>query len=122
LQAILDLTNSEGVQVAIEAVGLPQTYRLAVEAVAFAGRVVYVGYAKQNVSFDTTLFVKKELDVLGSRNALDVFPAVLEMLENKERPFPDLVTRVFPFAQTADALSYWDSNPAEVHKIQIELS
>ena len=77
---------------------------------------------KQDVCFDTTLIVKKELDVLGSRNALDVFPAVLEMLEQRERPFPDLVTSVFPFAQTADALSYWDSNPAEVHKIQIELS
>lgn len=88
LQAILDLTNDEGVQVAIEAVGLSQTYRLAVQAAAFAGRVVYVGYARQDVSFDTTLFVKKELDVLGSRNALDVFPAVLDMLENREYPYP----------------------------------
>ncbi len=73
LQAILELSNGEGVQVAIEAVGLPQTYRLAVQAAAFAGRVVYVGYAKQDVCFDTTLIVKKELDMLGSRNALGCF-------------------------------------------------
>ena len=121
LAAIHDLTAGEGVQVVIEAVGLPQTFRLAVEAAAFAGRVVYVGYAKQDVSYDTTLFVRKELDILGSRNALRVFPAVLDMLESGERPFPDLITRVVPLAQTAEAFTFWDANPGQVHKIQIDL-
>ncbi|TXH22508.1 MAG: sorbitol dehydrogenase [Elusimicrobia bacterium] len=49
-QSVLDevkrLTNGEGVNVAIEAIGLPQTYRLAIDAAAFGGRVVYIGYAK----------------------------------------------------------------------------
>jgi threonine dehydrogenase-like Zn-dependent dehydrogenase len=111
------LTNGEGVSVAIEAVGLPGTFRLAVEAVSYAGRVVYVGYAKEPVTYDTTDFVRKELDILGSRNALRVFPAVIKMLEKRERPFADLVTRVFPFMDTARALKAWDDNPAEFTKI-----
>ncbi|RME72173.1 MAG: sorbitol dehydrogenase, partial [Chloroflexi bacterium] len=69
LDAVADLTGGEGVSVAIEAIGLPDTYRLAIEAVAFAGRVVYVGYAKKEVCYDTTPFVRKELDILGARNA-----------------------------------------------------
>lgn len=36
--------------------------RVAGAVVAFAGRVVYIGYAREPVAFDTSLFVKKELD------------------------------------------------------------
>ena len=53
----------------IEAVGTPDTYRLAIDAVAYTGRVVCVGYAAEDVSFTTKLFILKELDILGSRNA-----------------------------------------------------
>jgi threonine dehydrogenase-like Zn-dependent dehydrogenase len=119
LEEVARLTNSEGVSVAIEAVGLPGTFRLAIEAVSYAGRVVYVGYAKEAVTYDTTDFVRKELDILGSRNALRVFPAVIKMLEKRERPFGDLVTRVFPFVDTARALRAWDDNPAEFTKILV---
>lgn len=119
LEEIARLTNSEGVSVAIEAVGLPSTFRLAIEAVSYAGRVVYVGYAKEAVTYDTTDFVRKELDILGSRNALRVFPAVIKMLEKRERPYGDLVTRVFPFVDTARALRAWDDNPAEFTKILV---
>ena len=119
LQEVARLTNGEGVNVAIEAVGLPGTFRLAIEAVSYAGRVVYVGYAKEPVTYDTTDFVRKELDILGSRNALRVFPAVIKMLEKRERPFGELVTQIFPFAQTAHAFLAWDDNPAGFTKILV---
>ena len=114
-------THGEGVSVAIEAVGLPATYRLAVEAAAFAGRVVYVGYAKDQVCYDATLVVKKELDILGARNALRVFPSVIQMLERRERPFTELITRVYPFVAVADALRDWDAAPGDFSKILIDV-
>ena len=67
---LAQLTNSHGPDVVIEAIGLPETFRAAVEEVAFTGRVVYIGYAKEPVAYETRLFVQKELDILGSRNAL----------------------------------------------------
>jgi L-galactonate 5-dehydrogenase len=120
LEEVERLTNGEGVNVAIEAVGLPQTYCLAVDAVCYAGRIVYIGYAKKGVTFDTTHFVRKELDIRGSRNALRVFPAVIQMLEKRQQPFADLVTRVYPFAQAGQALADWDADPARYTKILIE--
>jgi threonine dehydrogenase-like Zn-dependent dehydrogenase len=107
--------------VAIEAVGRPETYRLAVDAVAYAGRVVCIGYAKSEVTFDTSLFVRKELDILGSRNALRVFPAVMAMLAARERPYAELVTRVYPLAQAAQAFADWDEAPGEFAKILVEV-
>jgi len=115
------LTQNEGVSVAIEAVGRPETYQLAMKSVAYAGRVVCIGYAKQEVSFDTSLFVRKELDIRGSRNALRVFPAVIAMLERGERPFPDLISRIYPLAETDRAFADWDAAPGAYNKILIDV-
>ena len=41
------LTHGDGADVVLEAVGSPQTYQQAIELVRYAGRVVYVGYAKK---------------------------------------------------------------------------
>jgi threonine dehydrogenase-like Zn-dependent dehydrogenase len=121
LAAVHQLTDSEGVNVAIEAVGLPETFRLAVEAVAFAGRVVYVGYAKSEVCYDTTDFVRKELDIMGSRNALRVFPAVIKMMHQRQQPFVDLITEIYPFERTTHAFQDWDAAPTKYTKILIDL-
>lgn len=121
LARIHELTNGEGVNVAIEAVGQPDTYRLAVEAACYAGRVVYIGYAKQEVCFDTRDFVRKELDILGSRNALRVMPSVIGMLEKREWPFEELITRIYPMAGTAQAFQDWDEAPGKVTKILIDV-
>ena len=119
---VAELTEKEGVSVAVEAVGLPATYRMAVASVAFAGRVVCVGYAKEDVPLPTRLFVSKELDILGARNALDVFPSVIRMLEERRRPFTDLITRVTPFAETPQAFADWAAAPGKFTKILVRVS
>ena len=116
------LTDGEGPDVVIEAVGLPATFRAAVEEVAFAGRVVYVGYSKQPVEYDTKHFILRELDILGSRNALpEDFRAVIDFLEKGTFPVEDVVTQIVPFAEAGDALAAWARDPASVTKLQIEL-
>lgn len=119
LSEIAKLTNNEGANVVVEAVGLPGTFRLAIEAVCYAGRVVYVGYAKQEVTYDTTDFVRKELDIRGSRNALRVFPAVIKMIEQRQFPFTNLISRVYRFENAPAAFADWDSDPAAITKILI---
>ncbi|MCX7046862.1 MAG: zinc-binding alcohol dehydrogenase family protein [Candidatus Sumerlaeota bacterium] len=119
---IAELTGGEGVSVAIEAIGLPLTFRLAVELTAFAGRVVYIGYAKDEVAYDTKKIVQKELDIMGSRNALLVFPVVIKMLEERRMPFKDLITRVYPFDHTAQAFSDWNADPGKVTKYLVDVN
>ena len=121
LEEVARHTGGEGASVAIEAVGLPQTFRQAVEAVCYAGRVVYVGYAKKEVCYDTTCFVRKELDIRGSRNALRVFPAVIQMLAGRQQPFGELITRVYPIKQAEQAFRDWDADPGSFTKILIDM-
>ncbi|MBN1481134.1 zinc-binding alcohol dehydrogenase family protein [candidate division KSB1 bacterium] len=121
VEVVHERTRNEGVNVAIEAAGIPETFSQAVELVCFAGRVVYIGYTKTKVSFDSTLVVRKELTICGSRNALHVFPAVIKMLEKKEHPFESLITKVYPFGQTGRALADWDANSGAVTKLLIKV-
>jgi threonine dehydrogenase-like Zn-dependent dehydrogenase len=122
LQARVDeLTGGEGASVAIEAVGLPQTTQAAVERAAFAGRVVFIGYARQEIALQTKWIVSKELDVVGSRNALHVFPSVIKMLEKRERPFASLITCLVPFAGTPAAFAAWDADPTQFTKIMVRV-
>jgi threonine dehydrogenase-like Zn-dependent dehydrogenase len=120
--ALHDLTGGDGPDVVIEAVGHPETFLAAVAEVAVAGRVVYVGYAKTPVAFDTTQFVRKELDILGARNATaDDFRAVIDVLRAGRFPVADAVSRVVPIEAAADALRAWDADPGAVTRIHVDL-
>jgi threonine dehydrogenase-like Zn-dependent dehydrogenase len=106
----------------IEAVGLPATFRAAVEEVAFAGRVVYIGYSKKPVEYDTRHFVQRELDVMGSRNALpDDFRAVVAYLESGLLPIDDVISKTVSLDDAGEALADWDANPGKICKIHVEM-
>jgi len=119
---VAELTDGEGYDVVIEAVGIPETFIQAVDHAAFSGRVVYIGYCKAPVTFARTqLFNLKELDILGSRNATEAdFLAAMEWLETMGPHADRLVSKVFPFAQAAEALPYFDDNRDTVLKVMVE--
>lgn len=60
-ECLTKITEGLGPDVVIEAVGSPATYVMAVNEVGFTGRVVCIGYAKSEVSFQTKYFVQKNL-------------------------------------------------------------
>lgn len=117
---VQEFTNDDGVDIAFEAVGLPITFTQAVDLAGFAGRVVYVGYSKSPVTYQTQFFNLKELDIMGSRNAtLTDFQAVIAHLEKLGDEAALLISKVFPFEEAEQALPYWDGD-RNVLKIIIE--
>jgi len=118
---LLELTEGRGPDVIIEAVGLPATFRQAVDIVGFSGKVVYIGYAAEEVAYDTKLFVMKELDIRGSRNALqEDFDSVVSVLETSQLPVNEIITQKFHFPEMGDAFQYWVENRNRVTKIIID--
>ncbi|MGD0799089.1 MAG: zinc-binding alcohol dehydrogenase family protein [Acidobacteriaceae bacterium] len=115
-----EITAGHGPDVVIEAIGRPETFRAAVEEVGFAGRVVYIGYAKDLVSYETRLFVQKELDILGSRNALPQdFREVIRMFEQGRFPTAEAISATVPLEEAPGILRAWSENPAAYTKIMI---
>jgi threonine dehydrogenase-like Zn-dependent dehydrogenase len=116
------ITDGLGPDVIIEAIGLPETFRAAIEEVAYTGRVVYIRYAKQPVAYETKLFVQKELDILGSRNALpEDFREVIAMLEAGHFPVDRAVSAIVDLDSAPDMLARWSENPALFTKIMVQV-
>ena len=121
-ERLRELTNGHGPDVIIEAVGHPMTYRMAVQEVCFAGRVVYIGWAKAPIEYETKFFVLKELDIRGSRNALPAdFADVITMLEAGNFPLETVITKTVSLAEAPAAMNAWSEDPASITKIQINL-
>lgn len=120
-ERIQSITDGFGVDVVVEAVGSPATYVMAIEEVSFTGRVTYIGYSKTEVSFQTKLFVQKELDIRGSRNALPAdFRAVIKYLSDGNCPVDELISNETSPEGAFDAMKEWVSNPGKVFRILVK--
>ena len=118
-----EMTSGFGPDVVIEAVGSIPTYQMAVEEVAFTGRVICIGYAKTEVSFQTKLFVQKELDIRGSRNAEPSdFRAVIHYLERGTCPVDTLISKVVAPEEAASAMEQWAEQPGKVFRILVNFT
>ncbi|MDR0558557.1 MAG: zinc-binding alcohol dehydrogenase family protein [Prevotellaceae bacterium] len=121
IHAALQKITGYGADAVIEAVGAPATYQMAVNEAAFTGRVVYIGYAKSEVSFETKYFVMKELDIRGSRNAMpEDFRAVAEYMKRNTCPADELISGIYQPEQAQEALETWKANPGNIFRILIE--
>ena len=117
---LLEITSGFGPDVIIEAVGSTPTYQMAVNEVAFTGRVVCIGYAKTDVSFQTKFFVQKELDIRGSRNAQPQdFRAVIHYLERGTCPVDRLISAEVTPEEAPEAMRRWVENPGKVFRILV---
>ncbi|MEM9420678.1 MAG: zinc-binding alcohol dehydrogenase family protein [Planctomycetota bacterium] len=121
-QELEELTGGHGPDVMIEAVGLPETFRSCVEEVKFAGRVVYIGYAKVPVEYDTKTFILKEIDIMGSRNATrEDFGRVAEVLRAGTLPVSRIITSTVSLEAAPGALAEWARMPQASTKIHVDL-
>ena len=118
---VMRISQGFGADVVIEAVGNPMTYNMAIDEVSFTGRVVYIGYAKSEVSFQTKLFVQKELTIRGSRNALpEDFRAVINYLNQNDFPYSKFISKIVKPEEAETALNQWAAQPQKVFRILVE--
>ena len=116
-----EMTSGFGPDFVIEAVGSTPTYQMAVDEVAFTGRVICIGYAKSEVSFQTKYFVQKELDIRGSRNAQPSdFRAVIHYLERGTCPVDRLISNEVKPEDAETAMNQWAENPGKVFRILVD--
>ena len=119
-EALMRITDGDGPDVIIEAVGNAITYRAAVDEVAYTGRVVCIGYAKSAVEFNTGIFVRKEIEILGSRNCTDEFPEVIAYLEAGKFPVEDVISKSVSLDDAGAALADWAANAKGITKIMVD--
>ena len=103
LQKVMALTDGAGVDVAIEAVGIPDTFTMATEIVRPGGHVANVGvHGKEVVLHLEKLWIQNVFVSMGLVNT-NTTPMLLKLVESKKLPAGKMVTHRFTFDQFLDA-------------------
>ena len=123
-KAVADLTDGNGFDVTIEAVGLASTFTNCIDAACFGGRVVDIGVSKQNLNdFFYTIIQKKELNIFGSRNALKKdFLELIDLVKAGGVPLDKIVTNTYKFADAERAFSEFSANAGKMLKVVIDFT
>lgn len=118
LKAVADWTNGAGANVVIDAVCLPSTFALSLEAASVAGTVVVLGFDEKPSAIPQLPITKKQLTLVGSRLS-NQFPKVTTLLNEGKLKHNGLVTHTFALDQVKEAFDFIEKNPDKVRKALI---
>jgi len=102
--AILELTNGEGVDMALVASGHPGAGRHALESLRSGGRAALVGAAAELDTLDFSEIQGRQLTLVGSSTMpVHVYSDLVRLLVDKRVPLERTVTHRFPIEQAQEA-------------------
>lgn len=104
-----------------ECCGDPVMCNKAIDFVENTGRIIYVGWTHAKFEFDKDAIIRKEVDVLGSRNASNCFPGAIDLIANHYFPAEKLITREISIEMAIDTLKQMAKHPESYLKIIVDL-
>lgn len=117
-----DLSGGDGISLVIEATGVPSSTRAAIDLVGNGGRIVQVGISSLDAPVPSALLALKELDLLGSRNSLNLIPSALELLARHQDAVSTLITHRFGLTDLASAYETMRAKQGHVGKVLVNVS
>ena len=85
IQTFQDMTNGRLGNVVVDATGNAGSMSNALKFVGFVGRLVYVGITTQEIKFAHPLMHRREMTLMGSRNAMSSdFSKIIALIEDKK--------------------------------------
>jgi threonine dehydrogenase-like Zn-dependent dehydrogenase len=117
IERIKEITGGRMAEAVVEASGSDAAIRSSIDYVAYSGRISLVGWPKGEVSLMTAMFTKKELDVMGSRNSLQVFPKSIDLIAGNKIDVASLVTRTVSFEEIPAVVKEIAAYPEKFMKV-----
>jgi alcohol dehydrogenase len=118
---IMALTDGAGVDVAIEAVGIPDTFTMATEIVRPGGHVANVGVHGKAVPLHLeNLWIQNIFISMGLVNTSST-SMLLKLVESKKLPAAKMVTHRFTFGKILDAYDTF-TRAAETKSLKVLIS
>jgi len=118
---IKDFTDGEGVDVVIDASGAPSAIRQAVDIVKPGGRVVLVGYPREDVSLPLAEVISKELTLQGIHRYANVYPAAIKAVSSGRAIVKPYVSHIYPFEKILEGFEAHIKRIGNPMKIQIAM-
>jgi len=112
-------TDGEGPAVVFEATGVGAVLREAIDVVANSGTVVVAGTSNDDIAIPSLTLVKKEMNLLGSRNNAGLFGEAVDLVRRHRDRCESLITQRYPLEQVQQAFEFGEANPALANKIMV---
>ncbi len=122
IRRIADWTGGDGPVVVFEATGQTAVFRQAIEVVASSGTVVVAGTPTDEVSIPVLALVKKELDLLGSRNNAGLYADAVTLVQRYQDRCEALITHRFPLEHLGEAMRFGMANPELANKMMVQVA
>lgn len=101
-------TGGDMADVVFEATGHPSCTLLTTEFVGYTGRIVLIGWNEGPTPIDTVTLMRKEAELVTSRNSNNAFVPVIRMLSHGMVDPEILITHRFPMTEIGTALDLLD--------------
>jgi threonine dehydrogenase-like Zn-dependent dehydrogenase len=122
MEQLMELSNGDLPTVVFDATGNAKSMTDAFQYVSHGGRLVYVGLVKMDITFSDPEFHKKELTLMGSRNAtLEDFDIVLDAVRSVSIDTERYITHRAGFDQMIDEFAAWLNPESGVIKAMVEV-
>ncbi|MDF2958415.1 MAG: alcohol dehydrogenase [Paenibacillus sp.] len=116
------ITNGDLPTVVFDATGNIRSMTDSFGLVAHGGKLVYVGLVKADLSFNDPEFHKRELTLMGSRNATkEDFDNVMKAVESGSIDVGSYITHRVPFEEMIDRFDSYLKPETKVIKAMVEL-
>ncbi|ASA24029.1 zinc-binding alcohol dehydrogenase family protein [Paenibacillus donghaensis] len=120
--AIAALTGGDYPTVVYDATGNLHSMSSAFEYVGHGGKLVYVGLVREEITFNDPEFHKREMTLMGSRNAtLEDFGQVMEAMKDGSLDVGAYITHRVPFTEMISRFDRWLLPEEKVIKAIVEL-
>ncbi len=125
-QSLADFTNEftdgNGFDVCIEACGAPETFLACIDNAAFAANIILIGNGKRETTFNHSVLLKKELNIHGSRNALnDDFINNIDLVASGKADVMKMVSGIYEMNAALDAFKALSHNDGTLAKLLIKI-
>lgn len=123
-EGVRELTDGNGFDVTVEAVGMPESFQSCIDAACFGGRLVVIGVSKRNIDdFFFAIIQKKELNIYGSRNALKQdFEELIDLVKAGKVDLEKIISNEYAWTDAEEAFANYAANLGKTLKVVLKFT
>ncbi|MCX5494758.1 zinc-binding alcohol dehydrogenase family protein [Kaistia dalseonensis] len=122
-EALMQATQGDGFDVVFDATGSVRAMQASFRYVAHGGTMVLVGVVPDDIIFNDAEFHKREMSLLGSRNATsEDFSAVVSALASGAIDYRKLITHTTTLEGLPESIAAWAADRSQVIKAMVSVA
>lgn len=120
--ALMAATGGDGFDVVLDATGSPRAMAASFRLVAHGGTLVFVGVVPDDITFNDAEFHKREMSLLGSRNATsEDFATVVAALASRKIDYQSLITHRTGIEGLPGKMAEWAADRSQLIKAMVSV-